>query len=215
MECINCGGIARYRLISLLLVNNILKNKSIDKSLSLLDLGKLEIGILDTSYMSPLYKYLKNKGIVYMSEYLPGLEKKIPFLNLYHQDLMKISFSRESIDIIITSEVFEHITEPLKAFEEIYRILKPGGIHIFTIPYNENSATRSRILIEDGMIQYKLPKLYHKNPLSLKGSLVCTDFGYDLIDNLKLLNFQTELITLTDNKLGFYNTSVFISKKIA
>ena len=39
-------------------------------------------------------------------------------------------------DFIIASEVFEHVCQPIsRAFENAYRLLKPAGFMIFTVPY--------------------------------------------------------------------------------
>ena len=40
----------------------------------------------------------------------------------------------DSIDLVINLEVLEHLPEPVKAFHEFNRILKPGGIVLITCP---------------------------------------------------------------------------------
>jgi 2-polyprenyl-3-methyl-5-hydroxy-6-metoxy-1,4-benzoquinol methylase len=37
-------------------------------------------------------------------------------------------------DIIISSEVIEHVPDPFKAMQELYRVLKPGGTLVLTTP---------------------------------------------------------------------------------
>lgn len=44
-----------------------------------------------------------------------------------NQNLEKLTYADESFDLVITQDVFEHINNPFKAFEEISRVLKPGG----------------------------------------------------------------------------------------
>lgn len=53
-----------------------------------------------------------------------------------HEDLRSTSFDDNSLDLITSTEVFEHIPDPYYAFKEICRILKPKGMHIFTVPFN-------------------------------------------------------------------------------
>ena len=55
---------------------------------------------------------------------------------IMHVDLEKTHFPDNYFDVIMTSEVFEHVARPYKAFQEIYRILKPGGIHVMTVPHH-------------------------------------------------------------------------------
>jgi SAM-dependent methyltransferase len=42
-------------------------------------------------------------------------------------DICDSSITSESMDVVLSWEVFEHIVEPEKALSEMYRILKPGG----------------------------------------------------------------------------------------
>lgn len=50
-------------------------------------------------------------------------------------DITDIPEPAESFDIILCSEVFEHIPDPLQALKEFKRLLKPGGILILTAPF--------------------------------------------------------------------------------
>jgi SAM-dependent methyltransferase/DNA-directed RNA polymerase subunit RPC12/RpoP len=110
------------------------------------------------------------------------------------QDLQNLTFPSDNFDLIITQDIFEHIREPEKAFVEIRRVLKPGGYHIFTIPYNEGKTTLRRITIEDGKEIQKCPPVYHGDPLRDQGALVFTDFGSDLITRIEKLGFS--LVTI-------------------
>ena len=52
-------------------------------------------------------------------------------------DAMNMPFADNSIDYIISSEVIEHLPNPEKFIEEMYRILKPNGKIIISTPYKE------------------------------------------------------------------------------
>lgn len=43
---------------------------------------------------------------------------------------------KQSFDIIVCTEVLEHTLNPFRAIEEIYRLLKPNGILILSVPFN-------------------------------------------------------------------------------
>jgi SAM-dependent methyltransferase len=45
-----------------------------------------------------------------------------------------IPLSSESMDSVICTQVFEHLSNPVKAAQEIYRVLAPGGVAIVTVP---------------------------------------------------------------------------------
>jgi len=100
-----------------------------------------------------------------------------------NENLEALSFDDETFDIFVTQDVFEHINRPLNAFQEIKRILKTGGVHVFTVPLCPFQKTQSRIKIgDDGAVIPVLPAIYHGNPISEKGSLVTYDWGSDIAE---------------------------------
>lgn len=59
-------------------------------------------------------------------------------ISLRKADLMKrLPFKSKTFDKIVMSEVAEHLTNDLYGLKEVWRILKPGGILILTVP-NQN-----------------------------------------------------------------------------
>lgn len=46
----------------------------------------------------------------------------------------EIPFPAERFDSVVSTQVFEHISNPEKAAQEIYRVLKRGGTLILTVP---------------------------------------------------------------------------------
>lgn len=48
--------------------------------------------------------------------------------------ILDIPFQDNVFDIVISSEVIEHVPDPFKAMEELFRVLKPGGTLILTTP---------------------------------------------------------------------------------
>jgi ubiquinone/menaquinone biosynthesis C-methylase UbiE len=53
---------------------------------------------------------------------------------LLGDDANKMDFNNSYFDIVTMLAVIEHITNPEKIIDEIYRVLKPGGKFIFTTP---------------------------------------------------------------------------------
>ena len=49
-------------------------------------------------------------------------------------DICALPFDDNSFDVIFCNHVLEHIPDDRKAMEELYRVLKPGGMGIFQIP---------------------------------------------------------------------------------
>ena len=53
-------------------------------------------------------------------------------------DITAIPASDASFDVILCSEVLEHVPEPTHALDEFTRLLKPGGVMILTAPFASN-----------------------------------------------------------------------------
>ena len=49
-------------------------------------------------------------------------------------DICNLPFANNSFDIIFCNHVLEHIPDDTKAMQELYRVLKPGGMGVFQIP---------------------------------------------------------------------------------
>ena len=67
---------------------------------------------------------------------ISGLEKmeNNKAVYLITSDLSKISLKDNSIDIVISRSVLEHLRNPIIVYKEINRILKPDGYFIFLTP---------------------------------------------------------------------------------
>lgn len=70
------------------------------------------------------------------------LAEKLDYTNtFYHKepklDILNIDPRMEgTLDFLLSSEIFEHIPPPVsRAFVNARRLLKPGGVMIFTVPY--------------------------------------------------------------------------------
>lgn len=75
-------------------------------------------------------------------EYIPGEIS----VGLHHErwdtnsvnvkcDIVNMPFENESIDVILCTEVFEHLKDPILALKEFARIIKRGGGLILTAPF--------------------------------------------------------------------------------
>ncbi len=53
-------------------------------------------------------------------------------------DICELPFDNDTYDVILCNHVLEHIPDDTKAMQELYRILKPGGMAILQIPQDLN-----------------------------------------------------------------------------
>jgi len=165
-----------------------------------------------------IMKY-KNKEIEYVSsEYLGQNFKSGEIINgVMHQDIMATSFDNDYFDLVISSDVLEHVPDPWKAFKEIHRILKPGGRHVFTVPfYQDRSMGENRAYINEKgeLVNVKEP-WFHIDPLRPEGTLVYNIFSIDLLQKLDAIfskNFMYVLHSVYNGILAS-NAIVFESIK--
>lgn len=133
-----------------------------------------------------------------------------------NENLEQLSFEDNSIDLFISQDVMEHILNPSVALKELARVLKPGGAHIFTIPWKPHMKTELRAELRDGEIVHLKPEEYHGNPISKKGSLVVTDWGSDTVEIMDgISGLETEVVSLQMPELGIIGErlEVFVSRK--
>jgi SAM-dependent methyltransferase len=50
-------------------------------------------------------------------------------------DIQDLPFNNNSIECVLCFSVFEHVENPILAAEELYRVLKPGGKALLSIPF--------------------------------------------------------------------------------
>jgi len=58
----------------------------------------------------------------------------IPRLSLTQGDAMQLPFADNTFSHVVCSEVLEHLPDDGKAVAEMFRVLKPGGVLIVTVP---------------------------------------------------------------------------------
>ncbi|MFN7056809.1 class I SAM-dependent methyltransferase [Hyphomonas sp.] len=137
------------------------------------------------------------------SHYLPDTPfgQVDPLYNARSETLEALTFADGSFDLLITQDVMEHVFNPDAAFREIARVLKPGGAHIFTVPITrKGDASRRRAQLEpDGTITHFLEPEYHGSPVSVRGSLVTMDWGYDIVRHIHEASGMSSHIIMMDD----------------
>lgn len=71
--------------------------------------------------------------LAYLNGISPLLEK-IQGLSLMQDNIMNSTISNDDFDMVLCSEVLEHVPDPKKAVATLFRIVKPGGIAVVTTP---------------------------------------------------------------------------------
>lgn len=96
-------------------------------------------------------------------------------------DICNLPFKDNSYDVILCNHVLEHIPDDTKAMQELYRVLKPGGMGIFQIPQDLARATTfSDDSITDEKERAKIFGQYDHVRI----------YGRDYFDKLRAIGFE-------------------------
>jgi hypothetical protein len=108
-----------------------------------------------------------------------------------HENGEALSFESASFDVVVSNDVLEHVAEPVAVLREMARVLRRDGILLFTAPFfPKESANRVRATrLEQGSIEHRQAPVYHGNPVDPRGALVFTDFGWELLDQVRCAGF--------------------------
>lgn len=63
----------------------------------------------------------------------------------------KLLYSNNSLDLVTAFQIIEHLENPFFVMREAYRVLKPGGIFMFSVPNPFNLFFRLKFLFTDNM----------------------------------------------------------------
>lgn len=116
------------------------------------------------------------------------------------EDLMALSYPAGQFDLVITSDVLEHVPDIDCALRETYRVLRSGGAHVFSVPVVWERSTRQRATLEAGTLTHHLPASYHGMPGAGKSDfLVFYEFGADFVERCTEAGFELELVRHAHN----------------
>jgi SAM-dependent methyltransferase len=200
--CRNCGTIPRQRALTQVLntVEPRWRDLSIHESSPSIDFFARECSRYTASY--------------YFEEVPLGSTEN----GLRCENLEQMTFPEASFDIFLTQDVLEHVFRPDLAVREIARVLKPGGVHVFTVPKHKGllkSVPRARWKAHRE-IEHLMPPEYHGNPIGDGRSLVTWDYGADFDDLLaEWSGYLISNYLIRDRRLGIDGEflDVFVMRK--
>lgn len=109
----------------------------------------VEVGASVTERTQELAKYVsKVIGIEYFPDRVPKDFSNIKYICTDWQKLSQ-TIASNSIDCVVSSHTIEHVPDDLKAINELYKVLKPGGVALINTP-NRRRLTRRFIEIFTG-----------------------------------------------------------------
>jgi SAM-dependent methyltransferase len=149
--------------------------------------------VYELSARGALYQWLQRQGATLTgSEYFPNVASGNYCNGVLCQDVQALSFADNSFDLCTSTDVFEHVADDYKGFVQIARVLKPGGVFIFTVPLTGGEATIERARVtQSGSIEHLLPPEYHGDPVGQSGRILALrNYGNDIVERLCQAGFS-------------------------
>lgn len=132
------------------------------------------------------------------------------------QDAQRLTYGDAAFDLVTSTEVFEHVPDDRRAFAEIYRVLRPGGSLVFTVPLMDAPATLERARSENGAIVHLLEPEYHGDRLrGRRKVLAFRTYGLDILDRLRAAGFEAALERIDDAAHAVDDGKVVLGRKPA
>lgn len=125
-SCQGCGSTLRLRTLMFVITQRIL-------------------GLAICIDQAPVRKDIFGVGMSDSTIFAEKLSDKFSYTNTFYHCEPKLDIMNpppnmiSKLDFVITSDVLEHVLPPVSlAFENIFKILKPGGVLLLTVPYTRD-----------------------------------------------------------------------------
>jgi SAM-dependent methyltransferase len=179
MLCTRCSSSLRVRrLADVLLAHYAAAASSVAELVA--EPGFRALDVAEINAVGRMHAYLARLPRLRHSEFGEGGE-----------DVQALSYPDGSFDLLLTSETFEHVPDWRRGLAETHRVLRPGGRHVFTVPLVPGRP-RTEDVSGRGWHHGRGGGAFRL--VGARGDmLVHTEFGLDLLDELRAVGFEPEL----------------------
>ena len=121
LRCVHCGSNLRSRQLAKCLID--IFNNRLDLHANCLQelcqsRAMQALVVAEINAAGNLHPFLSQLPLLRYSEY-GSLDHDVP-----SEDLMNLSYSVDTFDLIVNSDVLEHVPDPRRALQEIHRVLR-------------------------------------------------------------------------------------------
>jgi SAM-dependent methyltransferase len=220
LRCRACGAKMRDRVLAAGLLQVLADSFDVHATTIEELAGRLppELRILDTDAQSRLGRRLAGSPGVVRSLYYPDRPSgaELGEERVVNVDLEEMPFDDGSLDVIITSEVMEHVRHVDAAHREVARCLSPHGTYVFTVPYDPALA-ETLVLIDPVTDEpLVLPMHIHGDPgMRDQGIKSYRVFGRDLVDDLRDAGLCGRFTPVDDPGSGIFGGDLFLAARLS
>jgi len=123
-------------------------------------------------------------GVDFSPEMIRIARDRFPEVEFKVADAERLPFDDCSFDVVVGAYLAHHLARPDVAFQEIYRVVRPGGRFVFVIPIQEAQASFGSFFsavgehyeqeaIPGGPLLLELDTAVHKSMLAAAGFSMC------------------------------------------
>jgi 2-polyprenyl-3-methyl-5-hydroxy-6-metoxy-1,4-benzoquinol methylase len=99
-----------------------------------------------------------------------GMKKHYPNITIIKDDIVRTQLPKNSFDLILCSEVIEHISDSSKAIQSMFELLKTKGVLVLSTPQKYSTIEMiSKIVFLPGIIQ--IAQLIYREPVYNTGHI--------------------------------------------
>jgi SAM-dependent methyltransferase len=147
------------------------------------------------------------------SEYFEGVTPGQVHEGVTCQDVQRLSYADASFDLCTSTEVFEHVEDDAAGFRELFRVLRPRGWLVFTVPLDPDGFTLERTQLQDGCRRAILPAEYHTDSHRGHRVLCYRHYGADILDRLRAAGFIEAALRFPVRRLFGFARPVVVARK--
>lgn len=193
--CPKCKASQRYRHQAEMLLAHFARSGSASLVELALEPEFSGLRIYEPGVAGPFRRCFAGLANYVNSAYWDGVEPGEYRNGVRCENLEALTFPDESFDLMISSDIMEHVRNPDAAWREAARVLRKGGQYVFTVPFSWpiSARTVARVDVSGPDDVHILEPRYHGDPLNPEGALVYNDFGLDIADRLGSAGFDVLL----------------------
>jgi len=129
------------------------------------------------------------------------------------EDVQQLTYADAAFDLITHTEVLEHVPDDARGLAELRRVMRPGGIMLFTVPLHGGEHTVERARLCGMQIEHVRPPVYHTDPLrGGAGILAFRDYGSDILERLRLAGFRAATLEVKPELPWGFGRAVIVAQ---